>query len=211
MTPSKTRATSFRIDSTEKMPSGALRVQGKLSKTGVFNYAFQGETVRELRSDSEVFAPSSLDTLIGAPVTVDHPAAFVGLDNWDHLAVGNVIKVDSEAPYVVGTIQLHDPRAISLVEEGKLVEVSLGYACDPVEHCDGLVADFSQTNIVYNHAALGPSGWGRLGSDVSLRLDSEGNLDLSTWRMDRDLIEAVYPDISDALLAMALAHLVDVV
>jgi len=212
MTLPKTRATSFRIDKTEKMNSGALRVQGKLTKTGVFKYGIgDGKSVRELRSDAEVFAPDSLDTLIGAPVTVDHPAAFVGLENWDHLVVGNVIKVDSEAPYVLGTLQLHDPRAIKLVEEGTLVEVSLGYSTDPVEHSDGLVADYSQTNIVYNHAALGPHGWGRLGSDVSLRLDSNGDIDFSTFRMDRDLVEAAYADLDEETLAIVLAHLVDVV
>ena len=211
MTSPKTRATNFRIDSTEMMPTGAMRVHGKLTKTGVFNYAFNGETVRELRSDAEVFAPTSLDTLLGAPVTIDHPARFVGLDNWDHLVVGNVIRVDAEAPYVTGTMQLHDARAIALVDAGKLVEVSLGYATDPVEHTDGFEADFTQTNIVYNHAALGPSGWGRLGSDVALRLDSEGNLDYSTFRMDADLLEEVYGLDEETLLAIALARLVDVV
>jgi hypothetical protein len=33
-------------------------------------------------------------------------------------------------------------------------------------------ADYVQTQIRYDHAALGPEGWGRLGRDVCLRLDS---------------------------------------
>ena len=208
MTSPKTRATTFRIDSTEKMTSGALRVHGRLTKTGVFTYAFMGEAVREIRTDSEVFASTSLDTLLGAPVTIDHPAGLVGLTDWDHLVVGNVIRVDARtdgSPYVTGTIQLHDPKAIALVESKKLVEVSLGYETDPVEHENALEADFAQTNIVYNHAALGPSGWGRLGSDVSLRLDSDGNIDLSNFRMDADIIEEVQELRFDAAL-IALAE-----
>jgi hypothetical protein len=171
------------------MPSGFLRVQGNLTKTGVFNYAFGDKTVRELRADSEVFSPESLDTLLGAPVTVDHPANFVGVENAGHLAVGTVIKVEEASPYVQGTMQITDAKTIAMVEAGKLVEVSLGYAMDPVEHTDSLVADFAQTNITYNHAALGPSGWGRLGSDVSLRLDADMNLDFGSFRMDKQLVE----------------------
>jgi hypothetical protein len=184
MTTPKTRATHFRIDSSEKMPSGFLRVRGNLTKTGVFNYDFNGETVRELRPVEQVFRADSLDTLIGVPVTIDHPANFIGVENAAHLRVGTVIKTERADPYVEGTLQIEDAKAIAMVEAGVLVEVSLGYGCDPVEHCDAAVADIEQTNIVYNHAALGPSGWGRLGSDVSLRLDSTGNMDFGAFRMD---------------------------
>lgn len=203
MTSSKTRATCFRIDSSERTINGALRVHGRLTKTGVFGYKFDGHTVREARTDSEVFAEESLDSLVGVPVTIDHPRSmFVDLANWQHLAVGNVIKVDAKKPYVEGTIQLHDPRAIAMVEEKKLVEVSLGYSMDPVEVLDSDEADFMQTNIVYNHAALGPQGWARLGRDVSLRLDSEGNLDFEAFRMDT-LEEGIDP------FALAVRRLAD--
>jgi hypothetical protein len=200
----KTRATCFRIDASERTSNGALRVHGRLTKTGVFGYKFGTETVRERRSDSEVFRPDSLDSLVGVPVTIDHPRSmFVDLSNWHHLAVGNVIRVDAKAPYVEGTLQLHDPRAIAMVEEGKLVEVSLGYSMDPVEALPSdEEADFLQTNIVYNHAALGPQGWARLGRDVSLRLDSDGNLDFEAFRMD-SLAEGIDP------LNLALRKLAD--
>lgn len=182
MTSPKTRATRFRIDAHERLPSGFLRVQGNLSKTGVFSYKFNDDTVREIRTDSEVFREDSLDTLLGAPVTIDHPSSMVvGVENVGHLAVGNVIKVERNAPYISGTMQIHDQRAIAMVEAGALVEVSLGYKTDPVEHNDSNIADFAQTNIVYNHAALGPAGWGRLGGDVSLRLDSNGNIDYTAF------------------------------
>lgn len=166
------------------MANGALRVHGRLTKTGVFTYKFGEDTVREARTDAEVFRADSLDSLVGVPVTIDHPREmFVDLGNWQHLTVGNVIKVDSAPPYVEGTIQLHDARAIAMVEEGKLVEISLGYSTDPVESTRN-DSDFEQTNIVYNHAALGPQGWARLGRDVALRLDSNGDLDFEAFRMD---------------------------
>ena len=71
MTTPKTRATAFRIDASERMPSGFLRVKGNLTKTGVFEYAFGDEMVREARTPVEVFREDSLDTLLGAPVTID--------------------------------------------------------------------------------------------------------------------------------------------
>jgi hypothetical protein len=49
---------------------------------------------------------------------------------------------------------------------------------------DGGDADIAQTEIRYNHAALGPSGWGRLGSDVGLTLDSNNDQKLTRFHMD---------------------------
>lgn len=180
---SKTRATTFRIDSYERTSAGALRVKGNLTKTGVFTYQVGDSSVRERRTDSEVFSPESLDSLLGAPVTIDHPARFVDVENWGLLAVGNVISVKVDSPYVAGEIQVHDRRTIELIEEGKLVEVSLGYTTEVVDS-NSEDADFEQTNITYNHAALGPEGWGRLGRDVALRLDSNQNIIFEDFMTD---------------------------
>lgn len=192
---SKLRATTFRIDSFERTSAGALRVKGYLTKTGVFTYSIGEDSVRELRADAEVFSPDSLDSLLGAPVTIDHPARFVDTENWTLLAVGNVISVKVDSPYVAGELQLHDRRAIELVEDGTLKEISLGYTTEVVA-LDGGEADFAQTNIVYNHAALGPEGWGRLGRDVALRLDSNQNLifeDFMTEQKKTDAVEEPKP------------------
>ncbi len=185
-----TRATRFHIDSTERLPSGALLVRGNLTKTGVFNYQFGEDIVRELRSEEEVFASSALDSLLGAPVTIDHPAAFVDNTNHAVLSVGVVRKVEQAAPYVQGEMRIHDTRTIDMIQAKKLAEVSLGYATEVVA-IDSGEADFAQTDIVYNHAALGPPGWGRLGTDVALTLDAAGNLDFAAFRMDRELEEHI--------------------
>lgn len=209
MTTPKTRATAFRIDSAEKMSNGYLRVRGNLSKVGVFEYDFQGEKVRELRSAEQVFRKDSLDTLVGVPVTVDHPRAgkVDPLTATTHM-VGTVIEAHANDPYVEGTLQIHDAKTIAMVEAKALVEISLGYGCDPVEHCDSNVADFEQRNIEYNHAALGPQGWARLGSDVALRLDSNRDIDFSSFRIDangRELLQNI-DNYDEATLAIVLAH-----
>jgi hypothetical protein len=203
MTTTKTRATRFHIDSSERLPSGALRVRGNLTKTGVFPYQFGDTLVRELRSEKEVFSASAMDSLVGVPVTVDHPAGFVDNANHAILAVGTVTKVEEAPPYISGEMRIHDERTIAMIESKKLVEVSLGYATDVVPHTDSDIADMVQTNIIYNHAALGPQGWGRLGSDVALRLDKDGDLDFSAFRMDvADTLDPRWTQVVNNLTAL---------
>lgn len=182
---SHTRATVFRIDSTEKLPSGALRVRGRLTKTGVFDYSFNGETIREARQDSEVFNEASLDTLKGLPVTVLHPSQFVGTENWGLLSVGHVTDAAAAPPYVDGEMLIFDEKTIAKVESGELVEISMGYTMKAEDAPKDADFDFAQTTIRYNHAALGPEGWGRLGSDVALRLDSKHDLIFEDFIMER--------------------------
>lgn len=186
----KTRATIFRIDSAERMPTGALRVKGRITKTGIFDYKLNGETLREQRSDSEVFDPDSLDTLRGAPVTIEHPSRFVGTDNWSLVSVGSVIGVEVNAPYVDAELLVHDEKAIGQIENGGLKEISCGYMMHPEFPQQDSDFDFSQTKIRYNHVALGPENWGRLGNDVGLRLDSKHNLDFEVFNMEKRTDEA---------------------
>lgn len=157
----------------ERRSDGALEVQGYLTKTGVYEYQRGDTVVRELRSDSEVFAEDALDSLQGSFVTVDHPKDFLNTETWRTDAVGVVSHVKVEPPYVAGKMRIWDAGAIHMVESGYLREVSCGYACVPMT-LDSGEADIAQTNIRFNHVAIGPEKWGRLGSDVALRLDSNG-------------------------------------
>jgi hypothetical protein len=191
------------------MSNGYLRVRGNLSKAGVFEYDFRDEKVRELRAREEVFRTDSLDTLVGCPVTVDHPREMkVTPATATRFSVGTVIEAHSNDPYIEGTLQIHDAKAIAMVEAKALVEISLGYNCDPVEHNDSNVADVAQCNIRYNHCALGPQGWARLGGDLTLRLDSKGDIDFSSFRIDangRELLQNL-DNYDEATLAIVLAH-----
>jgi hypothetical protein len=189
------RAVFFRIDRTEKLSTGFLRVTANLTKAGVFDYKREDKVIKELRSPGEVFSQSSLDTLRDAPVTVDHPSQWVDIKNAKTLQVGYVTSVEVEKPYVVGTIVVNDANTVSMIENGHLKELSCGYnmelvALDPHSTSGG--ASLSQTNIRYNHAALGPSGFGRLGSDVCLRLDSNNNQMVDTMTdKTEETVEAV--------------------
>lgn len=172
------RLDAGRIGSIKRTPQGGLRVDARLTRTGVLEYRQADGTVRrELRPPDEVFRADSLDSLRGAPVTDLHPSTMVRTDNYRDLAAGHVaddVREDS-GRYVSATLVVQDARLVELIERGDRREVSLGYTCDydPTPgDWNGEKYDGVQRSIVYNHAAIGPRDWGRAGSEVALRIDS---------------------------------------
>ena len=169
-----------RLSRVERTPQGGIRAPANLTRTGVFVYKrADGSEVRELRHPEEVFAEDSLATLAGAPITDLHPSKPVRPNNWRKLAIGHVgEQVKQDGKFVAAQLSIQDQAAIVAVERGDRKELSCGYSCriDPTPgEYEGERYDQAQTNIRYNHVALGPSNWGRAGNEVALRLDSQGN------------------------------------
>ncbi len=117
------------------------------------------------RHPEEVFAPDTLASFEGKPVTLDHPPALVTPENWRDLAVGTVRNVrrgsgtseDDSPDLLLADLLLTDARAIQRVREG-LREVSCGYEADYRPLGPGRA---EQVNIIGNHVAL--VGRGRCG------------------------------------------------
>lgn len=170
-----------RLDAKRRTPQGGLRVDANLTRTGVFIYKNDsGQEVREYRSAEEVFKADSLATLKQAPLTIGH-AAMVTPDNWQKIAVGTIADdVRADGKFVKATASVQDRKTIEAIERGDLVEVSCGYTVDLVQTPgvtpDGERYDAVQTNISYNHVAIGREGWGRGGGEVRLRLDGNGDV-----------------------------------
>ncbi|MEI6807076.1 MAG: DUF2213 domain-containing protein, partial [Myxococcaceae bacterium] len=106
-----------------------------------------------------------------------HPDTFVCPENAKELAVGFAgedIKPDGD--FVTAKLTITDAAAIEGLKEGSRKEISLGYTCE-VEDSPGIhngePYDAIQRNIVVNHIALGPKGWGRAGPEVSVKTDSD--------------------------------------
>jgi hypothetical protein len=177
--------TVFRLDLSsgsvgdrKRTPQGGLIAPSNLTRTGVFEYRMpDGSRRRELRHPDDVFAPDSLATYSGAPVTVDHPGR-VGPSNWKTHAVGHVggrDTINRNGDFVSGEVHIQHGDAMERAESGELREISCGYTCDidPTPgHYLGQPYDVSQRKIRMNHVALGPRGWGRMGSDTKMHLDS---------------------------------------
>ena len=163
-----------KVDTTEQ---GGVRMPAALTRVGVFRYRDKaGREWGELRPPEEVFAPASLATLRAAPVVDLHPEKPVTAENYRALNLGHVH--DDVAPeggrFVVGTVTVQDAGEVKLILTGDRKEVSCGYSArvEPTPGVwEGERYDGIQRDIRYNHVGLGPEGWGRAGSEVSLRLD----------------------------------------
>jgi hypothetical protein len=164
------------ISERRRTPQGGLVAKANFTRTGVFTYRMpDGSSRRELRHPDEVMHPESLATYPGAPITIDHPGR-VTPENWRDVTVGHVAHgVRADGQFVTGEAHLQDARAIDQAERGDLRELSCGYTCDidptPGEY-QGEKYDVAQRNIRINHVAAGPAGWGRMGPDARLKLDS---------------------------------------
>lgn len=166
------------VRSWEQTASGGLRLSASITKAGVLTYRdTNGNEWREWRPPEEVFRADSLATLRGAPVTDLHPNGLVTPQTWRDVSVGHVgDDVAREGQYVVASVLVQDASEIARIEAGERRDISAGYVCEvdntPGTTPEGEPYDRVQRDIRYNHAALGPSGWGRAGTDVSLRLDA---------------------------------------
>jgi uncharacterized protein len=190
---------------------GFLRVNARLTKTGIFTY----DNGREYRSEEEVFRADSLDSVKGAPVTDLHPSEksadnFLTPANAKQHIIGITESVERDGPYLKGSLIIFHEDAIKAIESGERKEISLGYKCrlEPTEGVlNGEAYDAIQRDIVINHVAIGPKGWGRAGAECSIRTDSQpansqrGKLTMTeTIRIDGVDI-SLTPDSISALLA----------
>lgn len=171
--------------------NGALRVEGFLLRSGVFNYTQPDGTVRrEYRSPEVVEDATSIDTIKLIPLTNDHPAEFVTLDTMKAARIGQVgdgVFAQTEwfgageqrwrEVKLRSSIVIDDPAAIEAVLTKKKKELSLGYTATvtlkPGIAPNGEVYDAEQSDIRSNHLALVDAG--RNGPVVALRVDRKDN------------------------------------
>jgi hypothetical protein len=192
----------------KRTAQGFLRVNARLSKTGVFDY----EQRREYRPDEEVFRADSLESLQGAPVTDLHPSetgsdSFLTPANAKEHIVGITESVKRDGPYLKGSLIIFHEDTIKAIESGERKEISLGYKCrleSIAGSVNGEAYDAVQRDIVVNHVAIGPKGWGRAGPDCAIRNDSQK---ITTGTSMSELIRldgvdvAMTPDAIKALFA----------
>jgi len=169
------------------MPNGSVRVPAVVTRSGVFGYRrADGSMVHEWRPPEEVLKPDSLASLRDATVTDRHPKEMVSPNTWGSVSIGHASGEPRKDDATQGAaIDIVVSRADAIPRVGKdLCEVSCGYGLR-IDNTPGVVPegypdagkryDAVQRDIVYNHVALGPVGWGRQGPSVSLRLDSSDN------------------------------------
>lgn len=169
------------LGSVTRTPQGGIRVAAAVARVGILTYRnADGSERRELRLPEDVFHADSMASLAGAPVTDLHPPEMVGPANYRTFAAGHVAEGSArqEGDLLLADLVVQDGDVADRILNGERKDVSCGYSCD-IEDAPGVYQgeryDAVQRNIRQNHVALGPSGWGRSGSSVSLRLDSAGD------------------------------------
>ncbi len=154
-----------------KTPEGYLLcVSVPIARTGLMEYLPEevpeeiaehahGKIVQVYRLEADVFAPETMASFEGKPLTLEHPDSFVTPENWQELAVGLVLHVrrgaGEESDLLLADLLVTNKEAIKRIESGELREVSCGYDADYEEVAAGTG---KQTNIIGNHLALVPHG-----------------------------------------------------
>lgn len=170
----------IRIDASTvvRHPNGWVDAWGTATRTGVLDYPEFG--TKEYRPPEEVLAPESLASLIGVPVTIDHPDGDVTSSNARDLTHGWTMSVRPEPPTEAMADTLVHTRIRFATDEileaikGGTVELSCGYDADYEEIAgvdpNGVPYTGIQRGIRYNHLAL--VDLARAGHVARLRLDS---------------------------------------
>lgn len=175
---------------------GALLVEARVARPGIYKYHRDGETIRELVPRQTLYDPDSLKTLGRATYTDGHPPELVNKDNVDEYQAGDVgetITVDDDG-FVRVTAAIRTKEAIENALSGKRSETSPGYKADVVDE-SGTHPEFGEYDAVqksreYNHLAGVSKARG--GSDCAIRTDSDDTktylfLENSPeWRLDSE-------------------------
>jgi len=179
----KDRNFVFNIDNNEKKSkflidkdTGFLNCEAYVTRTGVFDYYDEdGNLLRELRPEDEVFSHESLDSLKLKPIVEDHPDKKITIDNIKDFQIGTIGEnLTREDTYVKGKMVITDKDMIETIiarkEMGLNTELSCGYSCKVIpeigEHRHDGYYTFKQKNIRYNH--VGIVDVGRAGSNVRI-------------------------------------------
>lgn len=176
----------------ERTNEGFLKGRAIVTSIGIFTYKRKDGTVqRELRLPEEVFSLKTLNSMKLKPVTLNHPAELVTIDNADRLQVGslgdnpswtkewehrNWEEVTDGINCAIDMI-ITKKDAVDAVLNGKQA-LSMGYTCDleiaePGATWCGIEYDFIQRNIRYNHCAIVDSARAGDNARIELRADSE--------------------------------------
>lgn len=94
----------------------------------------------------------------------------------------------ADGKFVAADLQIDDAAAVARVDSKELKELSCGYTCkyDPTpgtfegQHYDGV-----QREIRYNHVGMGGDGWGRAGSECSIRMDGQDDIAITVVAGER--------------------------
>ena len=164
--------------------NGYLRVTGYAARVGVLKY----DTGNEYVPPETLFDNNSLQTMIGAPVSIDHHD-FESF-NGDGNVVGSVVAAGQQDGKLRVDMVIYNDRAIEAIRGGK-TELSCGYKAEVSDGegmVDGLHYDKIQTARYYNHLAI--VDFGRAGAECSIKLDNGKVMKIEDLKKENEELQA---------------------
>jgi hypothetical protein len=159
-----------------KLPDGSLMAWLRVARTGELSY---GDRKQYVPPDT-LFDNNSMRTLVGVPVTLEHPPGMIlSLSDRQKYSVGTIMQEvvqethdGNPTGYLTASALIWDENTISALEQGLFREVSSGYfaATEPMQDC----SDLKQVQRTYNHIALTQSG--RAGAEVKILMDTKDSV-----------------------------------
>lgn len=169
----------YRIDRGGRITSkiddnGYLRIDGVVAHVGILEYMDDdGTVIREFVPEETLFDEVSLQSLAGAPVTLQHPPVMVTPTNYSQYSQGSVNGMPKrDGDNLIASMLVIGNEALHAVEYDGVSELSPGYSVDLDEtpgEWQGQKYDRVQRNRRYNHQAIVDAARG--GSVCSLRFD----------------------------------------
>ena len=149
---------------------------------GSFSFASGPGLISVYRPEEEVFAPETMASFEGMPVTNDHPPDGVDVENTRRLQMGHAHNIrrgtGEESDLLLADLIITDERLIEAILNGKR-EISCGYTYELAEENGRYI----QRKIRGNHIAVVDAG--RAGPRVSIK-DKKPN-ERSTSTMKKSL------------------------
>ena len=140
----------FEIKKYEKTPEGYLKLWMIAGVPGkILDY---GDRKESINKDS-LFNLESLNTVVGKPITMNHPPVAVISDNIKNYIRGVALQTmdsDDNGNLVIPAI-IYDNEIIDGIISGKYTHVSSAYRADKTLNIDGIL---EQSNRHYNHFAI---------------------------------------------------------
>lgn len=135
----------------------------------------------EFRPAHEVASPEAVASMVGLPLTYEHPEDLLSPDTAKEHTEGAVVEAwreEGDHPKIRVRVVVFT-RALQEAIEGGKVELSPGYSCDPDEapgEFRGQNFHVVQRNVKYNHLAVVDRARTRTPTGEVARLDEDDNM-----------------------------------
>jgi len=196
-----------------QLSDGYVVCMPRIARTGLQEYLGiemgrpELDKVIVYRPEGEVFSKDAIKTLVGKPVTIEHPDVPITADNWRDFAVGHVgDEILRDGEFIRVPLHLMDAKAVEEVKSGRS-QLSVGYSAI-VEWADGVTPKgekyhAKQTAIRANHVAITHTARG----GPQLRMGDNRRVEMSTRTITVDSLPVTLEERDAQIVERTLAKL----